>query len=101
MFALLTRVGFQIVEHVSPDEQIQALADKAYEEYGAVDVLCNNAGVFAGGLSWEAPSTDWEWVLGVNTYGVLNGVRAFVPTMLAQNEPGHIVNTVSMALCTR
>jgi NAD(P)-dependent dehydrogenase (short-subunit alcohol dehydrogenase family) len=62
-----------------------------------VHVLCNNAGVFAAGLSWEAPATDWEWVLGVNTFGVLHGIRAFVPILLEQNEPAHIVNTVSMA----
>jgi short-subunit dehydrogenase len=60
-------------------------------------VLCNNAGVFAGGLTWDAVGSDWEWVLGVNLYGVLHGIRAFVPIMLEQNEPGHVVNTCSMA----
>jgi len=60
-------------------------------------VLCNNAGVFAGGLMWERPAADFTWTLGVNLWGILNGIRAFVPRMLASGRPGHIVNTVSMA----
>ena len=82
---------------VTQADDLSALAEATLERFGKVHVLCNNAGVFAGGLSWEAPQTDWEWVLGVNVYGVLNGMRAFVPIFLEQNEPGHIVNTVSMA----
>ncbi|MBK7949014.1 MAG: SDR family NAD(P)-dependent oxidoreductase [Deltaproteobacteria bacterium] len=82
---------------VSRADDLSHLRDETLERYGAVHVLCNNAGVFAGGLSWDAISTDWEWVLGVNLYGILHGVRAFVPVMLEQNQPGHIVNTCSMA----
>ena len=65
-------------------------------------MLCNNAGVFAGGLIWERPVSDFEWTLGVNLWGILHGIRAFVPRMLAsRNGPAHIVNTVSMAgLCS-
>lgn len=82
---------------VSRADDLSHLRDETLERFGAVHVLCNNAGVFAGGLSWDAISTDWEWVLGVNLYGILHGVRAFVPFMLEQNQPGHIVNTCSMA----
>jgi NAD(P)-dependent dehydrogenase (short-subunit alcohol dehydrogenase family) len=78
-------------------DDLSALAEATLERFGKIHVLCNNAGVFAGGLSWEAPQSDWEWVMGVNFYGILHGLRAFVPVLLEQNEPGHIVNTVSMA----
>ena len=74
-----------------------ALADHAYEAFGAVDVLCNNAGVFQGGLIWECTDADFEWTLGVNLWGILHGIRAFVPRMLAAGTEGHVVNTVSMA----
>ena len=82
---------------VSRADELSRLAEGTIERFGKVHVVCNNAGVFAGGLTWEAIGTDWEWVLGVNVYGVLHGIRAFVPIMLEQNEPGHIVNTCSMA----
>ena len=82
---------------VSQADELSRLAEGTIERFGKVHVVCNNAGVFAGGLTWEAIGTDWEWVLGVNLYGVLHGIRAFVPIMLEQNEPGHIVNTCSMA----
>ena len=82
---------------VSQADELSALAEATLERFGKVHVLCNNAGVFAGGRTWEAIGTDWEWVLGVNVYGVLYGIRAFVPIMLEQNEPAHVVNTCSMA----
>jgi NAD(P)-dependent dehydrogenase (short-subunit alcohol dehydrogenase family) len=78
-------------------DALRALAERTLDEFGAVHILCNNAGVFAGGLSWEAPLSDYEWVLGVNVWGVLHGIRAFVPTMLEQDTACHIVNTASMA----
>jgi len=82
---------------VSQADDLSALAEATIERFGKVHVVCNNAGVFAGGRTWDAIGTDWEWVLGVNVYGVLHGVRAFVPIMLEQNEPAHVVNTCSMA----
>ena len=81
---------------VSDGAQMQALADAAVDRYGAVHVLCNNAGVGGGGLSWEAPLATWEWVLGVNLWGVIHGVRAFVPILMRQPE-AHVVNTASVA----
>jgi NAD(P)-dependent dehydrogenase (short-subunit alcohol dehydrogenase family) len=89
------------IADVSRFDDVAALADFAYEAFGAVDVLCNNAGVFAGGLMWERPASDFTWTLGVNLWGILNGIRAFVPRMLEAGTPAHIVNTVSMSgLCT-
>ena len=85
---------------VTSQDSVLALAERTYDAFGAAHVVCNNAGVFAGGLTWEAPLSDFEWVLGVNTFGVLHGIRAFVPRMLASGEPGHIVNTASMASFT-
>ena len=82
---------------VSQPDQVSALAEATLERFGKVHVVCNNAGVFAGGRTWDAIGTDWEWVIGVNVYGVLHGIRAFVPIMLEQNEPAHVVNTCSMA----
>ena len=82
---------------VSLADDVSSLAEATLDRFGKVHVVCNNAGVFAGGLSWEAPLSDWEWVLGVNTYGVLHGIRTFVPILLEQDEPAHVVNTVSMA----
>lgn len=87
---------------VSRADQVQALADAAMAEFGTVNLLFNNAGVGAGGLVWENSLKDWDWVLGVNLYGVIHGVRIFTPLMLeaAAREPGyegHIVNTASMA----
>jgi NAD(P)-dependent dehydrogenase (short-subunit alcohol dehydrogenase family) len=85
---------------VASQDSVLALAERTHDAFGAAHVLCNNAGVFAGGLTWEAPLSDFEWVLGVNTWGVLHGIRAFVPRMLASGEPGHVVNTASMASLT-
>ena len=87
---------------VSDAEQIQALADAAMARFGAVHLLFNNAGVGTGGLVWESSVADWEWVLGVNLFGVIHGVRIFTPLMLAcaKQDPeyrGHIVNTASIA----
>ena len=77
--------------------QVQALADRAWDAFGGVHVLCNNAGVAAWGGLEKATHRDWQWVLGVNLWGVIHGIEAFVPRMIARGEPGHIVNTASMA----
>lgn len=87
---------------VRKGEQVQALADATMEKFGAVHLVFNNAGVGAGGFIWENTESDWEWVLGVNLWGVIHGVRIFTPLMLAcaKQDPqyeGHIVNTSSMA----
>ncbi len=85
---------------VTQPEQIRVLADRTLATFGAVHVLCNNAGVFAGGTCWDMPLEDYEWVLGVNVWGVIHGIRTFVPIMLRQNQDGHIVNTATMAAVT-
>jgi len=85
---------------VSQADSVSALAEKAVEAFGTVHVLCNNAGVFAAGLSWEAPQSDYDWVFGVNVWGVIHGLRSFVPLMLAHGGEAHIVNTASMAAVT-
>jgi len=82
---------------VSDANQVDALARTTTDTYGAVHLLFNNAGVGAGGFVWENSANDWAWVFGVNVMGVANGVRAFTPLMLTQNEPAHIVNTASVA----
>ena len=82
---------------VSQRSQVLALADRAFSEFGAVHVLCNNAGVAVWGGLERATHRDWEWVLGVNLWGVIHGIEAFVPRMVAQGEEGHVVNTASMA----
>jgi len=81
---------------VSVADEVERLAATAYERFGAVHLLCNNAGVFSGGLLWERTLRDWDWVLGVNLYGLVHGVRAFVPRLLEAGGPAHIVNTASM-----
>lgn len=85
-----------VVTDVSKFDSVEALADRTLSEFGAVHIVHNNAGVGAGGLSWETSELDWHWVLGVNLWGVINGIRAFVPRILEQPE-GHVVNTASMA----
>ncbi|SAK94347.1 oxidoreductase [Caballeronia fortuita] len=86
-----------VTTDVSEAAQMDALAKASLDTYGGVHLLFNNAGVGAGGFVWENSANDWQWVFGVNVMGVANGLRAFVPVMLAQNEPAHIVNTASVA----
>jgi NAD(P)-dependent dehydrogenase (short-subunit alcohol dehydrogenase family) len=82
---------------VSQAGEVESLARKAFETYSAVHLLCNNAGVGGGKSAWESTLADWEWVLGVNLWGVIHGIHFFVPRMLEQHSEGHIVNTASMA----
>ena len=86
-----------VVTDVSDLGQVQVLADRAFSSFGGVHVLCNNAGVAIWGGLETATHRDWQWVLGVNLWGVIHGIEAFVPRMIAQREPAHIVNTASMA----
>lgn len=82
---------------VSQAGDVERLAQIAFETYSAVHLLFNNAGVGAGKSAWESTLADWEWVLGVNLYGVIHGIRSFVPRMLESEARGYIVNTASMA----
>ena len=82
---------------VSKATDVEALAQKTMATYGAVHLLFNNAGVGAGTFIWESTLVDWEWTMGVNLWGVIHGIRTFVPLMLEQQTEGHIVNTASMA----
>jgi NAD(P)-dependent dehydrogenase (short-subunit alcohol dehydrogenase family) len=82
---------------VSRGHDVERLAEKTLATFGAVHIVCNNAGVGPGGVVWENTTADWEWVLGVNVWGVIHGVRVFVPIMLRQNTPCHVVNTASVA----
>jgi NAD(P)-dependent dehydrogenase (short-subunit alcohol dehydrogenase family) len=87
-----------VVCDVSRHEEVERLARRTLDAFGAVHVVCNNAGVGGGfGRIWEASLKDWEWVLGVNLWGVIHGLRAFLPGMLASGEEGHVVNTASVA----
>jgi NAD(P)-dependent dehydrogenase (short-subunit alcohol dehydrogenase family) len=80
---------------VSQADEVEALAQKTFDTFGAVHLLFNNAGVSAGTTVWESSLADWQWVLGVNLWGVIHGIHFFVPRMLAQDSEGHIVNTAS------
>lgn len=86
-----------VVTDVAKRESVDALAEAAVDRFGAVHVLCNNAGVSGGmGALWETTERDWAWVMGVNLMGVVHGIQAFVPGMVARGEPGHVVNTSSV-----
>ena len=76
---------------------LDSLAARARDRFGAVHLLVNNAGVSVSGPIWESTEADWKWMIGVNLLGVVNGVRSFVPAMLAHGEPAHVVNTASVA----
>ncbi|TDG13428.1 SDR family NAD(P)-dependent oxidoreductase [Seongchinamella unica] len=89
-----------VVTDVAEAEAVQALADRAVAQFGAIHVACNNAGVFTGGLLWEESLADYRWVLDVNLWGVIHGIRSFLPVMQAQNCECHMVNTASMAALT-
>jgi NAD(P)-dependent dehydrogenase (short-subunit alcohol dehydrogenase family) len=82
---------------VSQRSDVERLARRALEAFGQVHLLCNNAGVAAGGPPWLATWNDWEWVIGVNLWGVIHGVKIFTPLMMAQNTECHIINTASAA----
>jgi NAD(P)-dependent dehydrogenase (short-subunit alcohol dehydrogenase family) len=97
----LTRANFEVdpqLADVSSYDSVERLAAAANARFGKVHVLCNNAGVSGGGGKpiWDQSQADWDWVMGVNFWGVLNGVRAFLPGMIAHGEEGHVVNTSSI-----
>jgi NAD(P)-dependent dehydrogenase (short-subunit alcohol dehydrogenase family) len=82
---------------VSGADEVEKLAHMTLDRFGAIHLLFNNAGVIKGGLLWECSLSDWEWIISVNLWGVIHGVRTFVPLMLAQDVACHIVNTASIA----
>ena len=96
----LKAAGAQVLQvrtDVSKASDVELLARKTIDEFGAVHLLFNNAGVGAGTTVWNSTLADWQWVLGVNLWGIIHGVRTFVPIMLAQDTECHIVNTSSLA----
>ncbi len=86
-----------VVTDVSKAGDVEALAVKTIDAFGSVHLLFNNAGVAGGSTIWECTMADWEWIVGVNLWGVIHGVKTFVPMMLEQETECHIVNTASMA----
>jgi NAD(P)-dependent dehydrogenase (short-subunit alcohol dehydrogenase family) len=89
--------GLAVRTDVSDRSQVAALADRVFDRYGATHVLCNNAGVVVHGGLEAATWEDWQWLVGVNLWGVVHGLMAFLPRMIASAEGGHVVNTASMA----
>lgn len=86
-----------VVTDVSNQDAVQRLADEAVERFGDLSVAINNAGIITQGKSWEVDIEQWRRIIDINLFGVIHGVRAFLPKILASGEPGHIVNTASMA----
>jgi NAD(P)-dependent dehydrogenase (short-subunit alcohol dehydrogenase family) len=82
---------------VSNGADVEALAARTLDAFGAAHVVCNNAGIAPLGVVWENTVADWQWTLGVNLWGVIHGVRVFTPILLRQDDEGHIVNTASVA----
>jgi len=86
-----------LLTDVSKIEDVEKLAKKTLDAFGEVHMLCNNAGVGTGGLIWENTMSDWKWVMGVNLWGVIHGIKTFIPIMLKQDNECHVVNTASLA----
>jgi len=89
-----------LVTDVAKAEDVAALAERARSEFGGIHIACNNAGVFTGGLLWEESLADYQWTMNVNVWGVIHGIRTFIPIMLEQDTDCHLVNTASMAALT-
>jgi NAD(P)-dependent dehydrogenase (short-subunit alcohol dehydrogenase family) len=89
--------GLAVRTDVADRAQVEALAARVFDRYGATHVLCNNAGVVVHGGLESATWQDWQWVVGVNHWGVVHGLLAFVPRMITAGQGGHVVNTASMA----
>jgi len=85
------------VTDVANEADLAALRDAALEQFGGVDLLFNNAGVMQTGSSWELSDAQWRRMLDINLVGVINGLRVFVPTLLAQGRAAHVINTASLA----
>jgi NAD(P)-dependent dehydrogenase (short-subunit alcohol dehydrogenase family) len=89
-----------VVADVSKKEDVENLARKTIEKFGAVHIVCNNAGVIRGDVSWQMPVEDFAWHIDVNLWGVIHGIRTFVPIFIEQDVASHIVNTGSMSSLT-
>lgn len=102
--AAVTALGAEaigVLTDVGSGESVAALCQASVDRFGSVQVLCNNAGVYTGGHLWEQTEDDYEWLIRVNQWGIIHGLRCFVPQMIAQGDECHIVNTASMAaMCT-
>jgi len=99
VFAEVERKGVAALSmklDVSRAQEVEAFAELIDQELGGAHVVCNNAGVSPLGAAWETSLGDWQWILGVNLWGVIHGVRSFVPRLIARNQ-GHVVNTASVA----
>jgi NADP-dependent 3-hydroxy acid dehydrogenase YdfG len=86
-----------VLTDISKVEDVEKLAHKTLDTFGEVHLLCNNAGVAPPGVTWECSMSDWKWVMDVNLWGVIHGVRTFIPIMLKQDNECHIVNTASLS----
>jgi NAD(P)-dependent dehydrogenase (short-subunit alcohol dehydrogenase family) len=99
--AALGAEALGVLTDVGSGESVAALCQATVDRFGSVQVLCNNAGVYTGGHLWEQTEDDYEWLIRVNQWGIIHGLRCFVPQMIAQGDECHIVNTSSMAsMCT-
>jgi NAD(P)-dependent dehydrogenase (short-subunit alcohol dehydrogenase family) len=98
--SVLKSIGADILSVIcdmSKEDDVKLLAEKTVNTFGEINLLFNNAGVSAGSLLWENTAKDWQWVLGVNLWGLINSTKIFVPIMLKQNNECHIINTASIA----
>ncbi len=86
-----------VLTDVSKAEDVEKLAQKTLDAFGEIHLLCNNAGVAPIGVTWECSMSDWKWIMDVNLWGVIHGVRTFIPIMLKQDNECHIVNTGSLS----
>lgn len=102
--AEITALGGEVIgvlTDVGSGESVAALCTATVDRFGSVQILCNNAGVYTGGTLWEQTEDDYEWLIRVNQWGIIHGLRQFIPQMIAQGDECHIVNTSSMAsMCT-
>lgn len=97
--AQLKSAGHEVVSaltDISRLEDVERLAELTFVTFGAANVVCNNAGVVKSARAWTLTDADYRWVIDVNLWGAINGIRAFVPRMIAQGSPGHVVNTASI-----
>ncbi len=88
---------YEFTVDVGNGAAMEAIAKQVRQELGAPSLLCNNAGVFSGGLLWECSEADYEWLMRVNQWGVINGIRSFLPAMVEAGTEAHVVNVSSMA----